>query len=182
MLQAAVGRRSARSTTSSSWPTGCARTRCETILGPLSWDEDGSPKGEFLVGQWQNGKAEIVLPQEAATADAKATVVELASRGVARVTEFLQTIVLGLLVGGVYALLASGLTLIFGVMRVINIAHGAFLILAAFLTYSLWYAVGLDPLLGDRDHHAGDVRARLADLRRRRPARSGTRRSPRRCC
>jgi len=63
------------------------------------------------------------------------------------VTEFLQTLILGLLVGGVYALLASGLTLIFGVMNVINIAHGAFLILAGFLTYSIWSAVGLDPLL-----------------------------------
>ena len=62
-------------------------------------------------------------------------------------TEFLQTLILGLLVGGVYALLASGLTLIFGVMRVINIAHGAFLILAAFLTYSIWDATGLDPLV-----------------------------------
>jgi branched-chain amino acid transport system substrate-binding protein len=41
----------------------------DTILGPLSWNEDGSPKGEFLVGQWQNGKPEIVLPDEAATAD-----------------------------------------------------------------------------------------------------------------
>jgi branched-chain amino acid transport system substrate-binding protein len=41
----------------------------ETILGPLSWNEDGSPKGEFMVGQWQNGKAEIVLPEEAATSD-----------------------------------------------------------------------------------------------------------------
>jgi branched-chain amino acid transport system permease protein len=61
-------------------------------------------------------------------------------------TQFIQTLILGLLVGGVYALLASGLTLIFGVMRVINIAHGAFLILAAFLTYSLWDALDLDPL------------------------------------
>ena len=62
-------------------------------------------------------------------------------------TQFAQTLILGLLVGGVYALLASGLTLIFGVMRVINIAHGAFLILAAFLTYSLWDALDLDPLV-----------------------------------
>jgi branched-chain amino acid transport system permease protein len=62
------------------------------------------------------------------------------------VTEFVQTLILGLLIGGVYALLASGLTLIFGVMRVINIAHGALLILAAFLTYSLWTATGIDPL------------------------------------
>jgi branched-chain amino acid transport system permease protein len=63
------------------------------------------------------------------------------------VTEFVQTIVLGLLIGGTYALLASGLTLIFGVMNVINIAHGAFLILAAFMTYSIWTATGLDPLV-----------------------------------
>jgi branched-chain amino acid transport system permease protein len=63
------------------------------------------------------------------------------------VTELVQTIVLGLLIGGVYALLASGLTLIFGVMRVINIAHGAFLILAAFLTYTAWRATGIDPLV-----------------------------------
>src|SRR4051812_24026563 len=62
-------------------------------------------------------------------------------------TEFLQTLILGLLVGGVYALLASGLTLIFGVMNVINIAHGAFLILAAFITWSIWSATGLDPLV-----------------------------------
>ena len=62
-------------------------------------------------------------------------------------TQFAQTIILGLLIGGVYALLASGLTLIFGVMRVINIAHGSFLILAAFLTYSIWTSIDLDPLL-----------------------------------
>ena len=61
-------------------------------------------------------------------------------------TEFLQALILGLLIGGVYALLASGLTLIFGVMNVINIAHGAFLILAAFLTWTIWDATGLDPL------------------------------------
>jgi branched-chain amino acid transport system substrate-binding protein len=41
----------------------------DTILGPLSWNDDGSPTGEFLVGQWQSGTPEIVLPEEAATAD-----------------------------------------------------------------------------------------------------------------
>jgi branched-chain amino acid transport system permease protein len=61
-------------------------------------------------------------------------------------TEFIQTLAFGLLIGGVYALLASGLTLIFGVMNVINVAHGAFLILAAFVTFSIWSATGLDPL------------------------------------
>jgi len=41
----------------------------DTILGPLRWDEAGRPQGEFLVGQWQNGKPEIVLPEAAATTD-----------------------------------------------------------------------------------------------------------------
>ena len=61
--------------------------------------------------------------------------------------ELVQDLVLGLLLGGVYALVAGGLTLIFGVMKVINIAHGAFLILASFLTYTLWSTFGIDPLL-----------------------------------
>lgn len=41
----------------------------DTILGSLSWDETGAPTGDFLIGQWINGTAEIVLPPEAATAD-----------------------------------------------------------------------------------------------------------------
>ena len=45
----------------------------ETILGPLSWDEAGRPEGEFLIGQWQDGKPEIVLPKEVATSE---TIVE----------------------------------------------------------------------------------------------------------
>src|SRR5690349_6873907 len=61
--------------------------------------------------------------------------------------QLVQNLILGLLLGGVYALAAGGLTLIFGVMRVINIAHGAYLILAAFITYSLWSGLGIDPLL-----------------------------------
>jgi branched-chain amino acid transport system permease protein len=62
-------------------------------------------------------------------------------------THLLQVVLLGLLYGGVYALLASGLTLIFGVMRIINVAHGAFLVLAALFTFELWRQTGLDPLL-----------------------------------
>jgi branched-chain amino acid transport system substrate-binding protein len=41
----------------------------KTVLGPLSWDNAGRPEGEFLVGQWQNGVPEIVLPKAAATSD-----------------------------------------------------------------------------------------------------------------
>jgi branched-chain amino acid transport system substrate-binding protein len=41
----------------------------DTILGDLQWNEDGSPIGEFLIGQWQSGTSEIVLPTDAATSD-----------------------------------------------------------------------------------------------------------------
>jgi branched-chain amino acid transport system permease protein len=58
-----------------------------------------------------------------------------------------QSIVLGLLLGGLYALLAAGLTLYFGIMRVVMIAHSAFLILAAYLAWYFHDRTGLDPLL-----------------------------------
>jgi branched-chain amino acid transport system substrate-binding protein len=41
----------------------------DTILGPLKWDDRGSPIGQFLIGQWQNGKAEVILPKDEATTD-----------------------------------------------------------------------------------------------------------------
>ncbi|MAS34022.1 MAG: amino acid ABC transporter permease [Anaerolineaceae bacterium] len=62
-------------------------------------------------------------------------------------TDFLQTLILGLMLGGVYALFAGGLTLVFGVMRIVNIAHPAFIFLAAFIAYTLNKNLGLDPLV-----------------------------------
>jgi branched-chain amino acid transport system permease protein len=58
-----------------------------------------------------------------------------------------QSIILGLLLGGLYALLAAGLTLYFGVMRVVMIAHSAFLILAAYVAWYFNRETQLDPLL-----------------------------------
>lgn len=60
---------------------------------------------------------------------------------------FLQSLVLGVLLGGLYALLAAGLTLYFGVMRVVMVAHSAFLILAAYLAWWFHERTGWDPLL-----------------------------------
>jgi branched-chain amino acid transport system permease protein len=60
---------------------------------------------------------------------------------------FAQGLALGLLAGGLYALLSSGLTLYFGVMRVVMVAHPAFLFLAAYTTYFLHRVTGMDPLL-----------------------------------
>ncbi|WP_043663299.1 branched-chain amino acid ABC transporter permease [Streptomyces xylophagus] len=61
--------------------------------------------------------------------------------------EAVQAVILGVLTGGVYALMASGQTLIFGVMKVVNLAQGALVILAAFLSHSLFTAWGVDPFL-----------------------------------
>lgn len=60
----------------------------------------------------------------------------------------LVAIVTGLLTGGVYALMASGLTLIFGVMDIINIGQGAFVVLSAYLSYVLSTYLGIDLFLG----------------------------------
>jgi len=59
----------------------------------------------------------------------------------------LQTVILGLALGGVYSLMATGLTLIFGVMRIVNLSHGAFMILGAYLAYFGFTLYNIDPLL-----------------------------------
>ncbi len=60
---------------------------------------------------------------------------------------FIQAVVTGLLTGGVYALMAAGLTLVFGVMEIINIAQGALVILGAYLSFALAEYFHLDPFL-----------------------------------
>ena len=59
----------------------------------------------------------------------------------------IQAIISGLLMGLMYALVAVGLSLIFGLMEIVNFAHGEFLMLAMFTTFWLWAIAGLDPLL-----------------------------------
>lgn len=58
---------------------------------------------------------------------------------------FLEQTILGLMMGGIYASVGVGLTMIFGVMRLSNFAHGEFYMLGAFLTYTLVSALGGDP-------------------------------------
>ena len=62
--------------------------------------------------------------------------------------QFAQATLYGLLQGGLYALVAVGFSLVWGVMNVVNIAHGAFVIMGAYVAWKLNGAFGLDPLFG----------------------------------
>ena len=58
----------------------------------------------------------------------------------------IQAIISGLLMGFVYALIAAGLSLIFGLMEIVNFAHGEFMMLSMYFAFWLWLLYGLDPL------------------------------------
>lgn len=62
-------------------------------------------------------------------------------------TQFMQTLILGLSLGGVYALMGAGLSLVFGVMRIVNLAHPALVITGAYVAYWAFRLLGADPLM-----------------------------------
>lgn len=57
-----------------------------------------------------------------------------------------NALVVGVFIGSIYGLIAVGLSLVYGVMRVVNIAHGEFVMLGAFLTFFSWKVLGINPL------------------------------------
>ena len=62
-------------------------------------------------------------------------------------TQIIQILILGVALGGVYALMSSGMTLVFGVMKIVNLAHAAFIILAAYISFWLFKLWNIDPIL-----------------------------------
>lgn len=62
-------------------------------------------------------------------------------------TQTLQVMLLGAALGGVYALMASGLTLVFGVMRIVNIAHAVLMMVAAYIAFYAFQLYNIDPIL-----------------------------------
>jgi branched-chain amino acid transport system permease protein len=61
--------------------------------------------------------------------------------------ELVQVLIFGISLGGVYAVMATGLTLIFGVMRIVNLAHGALILIAAYIALGFFNVLGMDPIL-----------------------------------
>jgi branched-chain amino acid transport system permease protein len=62
--------------------------------------------------------------------------------------DIMSPVLMGIMLGGLYALIALGLSLIFGVMRLINLAHGDLVVLGSYLGYAVMTYFGLDPLIG----------------------------------
>ena len=60
----------------------------------------------------------------------------------------LQILINGVLLGGLYAVMALGLALVWGVLNIVNLAHGAFIMLGAYLSWHLYTYLGIDPFLG----------------------------------
>lgn len=64
------------------------------------------------------------------------------------VNELASPIIIGILLGGLYVVVALGLSLVFGVLKVINVAHGTLVILGSYLAFSMLTSYGVDPILG----------------------------------
>jgi len=58
-----------------------------------------------------------------------------------------QAVINGLLIGGIYALVSIGVTLIFGVVKIVNFAQGEFVMIGMYITFFLFAYLGLDPLV-----------------------------------
>jgi branched-chain amino acid transport system permease protein len=62
--------------------------------------------------------------------------------------DILTPVIMGVMLGGLYALIALGLSLLFGVMKLINLAHGDFVVLGSYFAYAILTYLGLDPIIG----------------------------------
>lgn len=105
-------------------------------------EADSAPKKRWNL--FQTGRGRMLLVMLAATVFGIAAVYLFGEKDSALVT---QTVVTGLLLGGVYVLVSLGLTLIFGVLGIVNFAHGAMLTMAMYLVYFMVSSTGINPYI-----------------------------------
>jgi branched-chain amino acid transport system permease protein len=137
----------------------------DSIFGPIHFNEVGQNEHPVAITQVLNGKFTTIWPESAAIRQPVVPTPRWAARGaqdassngaaethiatsVSGREKLLQTIASGLLTGGIYALIGIGLTIIFGVMRVVNFAHGALVMVGMYATYFLFTYLHIDPFLG----------------------------------
>ena len=140
-------------------------SRLDSIFGPIHFNEVGQNEHPVAITQVLNGKFTTIWPESAAIRPpvlptprwrARSAVVEPGTTSTAEDhtptsvsgrEKLLQTAASGLLTGGIYALIGIGLTIIFGVMRVVNFAHGALVMVGMYATYFLFTYFQIDPFL-----------------------------------
>src|ERR1700733_15256490 len=71
--------------------------------------------------------------------------VRYAQRKISMTQLYISVLINGLMIGAVYALIATGLNIIFGVMRVVNFAHGEMVVVGMYIGYATWKYLGLPP-------------------------------------
>jgi branched-chain amino acid transport system permease protein len=132
----------------------------DSTFGPIKFDETGQNDHPVAITQVLSGKFVTVYPPSAAIrapvvptpswssrteSPGESTEVHRASDEISSAQKLLQTLASGLLTGGIYALIGIGLTIVFGVMRVVNFAHGALVMVGMYATYFLFTYLGIDP-------------------------------------
>ncbi|MEW6209897.1 MAG: ABC transporter substrate-binding protein [Acidobacteriota bacterium] len=134
-------------------------TRMDSIFGPISFDHTGQNDHPVAITQVLGGKFVTVWPESAAIRKPVLPTPPWGERSsggtpqthrqemVTGAQKFFQTLVSGLLTGGIYALIGIGLTVIFGVMRVVNFAHGALVMAGMYATYFIFTGLRVDPFL-----------------------------------
>ena len=160
ILADAIGR--AGSTDRTSVRDAIKATKLDSIFGPIHFNDVGQNEHPVAITQVLNGKFTTVWPPSAAirppvlptppwrarsnAAESGSSETHVAAT-VSGGEKLLQTMASGLLSGGIYALIGIGLTIIFGVMRVVNFAHGALVMVGMYSTYFLFTYLRVDPFL-----------------------------------
>ncbi len=113
--------------------------------GKVKFGPDGKNIYAHPVGvQWQHGDLATVFPKEDARAPLHESLEPSRDRCSATVA---QAVVNGLLIGGIYALVSIGVTLIFGVVKIVNFAQGEFVMIGMYISFFLATRFGIDPLV-----------------------------------
>jgi branched-chain amino acid transport system substrate-binding protein len=136
----------------------------DSIFGVIHFNEAGQNEHQVAITQVLNGKFTTIWPSSAAISSPVLPTPQWSARRsimsgtnpqpganveakVSGIGKLLQTLASGLLTGGIYALIGIGLTIVFGVMRVVNFAHGALVMVGMYATYFLFTQSHLDPFL-----------------------------------